>query len=162
MEPATVCLITIQASQQWCRVPRSWPISQCLWVSDLIVIGMIMEVLALLDWQFWAFFSSSKHLAKPWLPKKWTTLFVVSSSHRGSGAGILDSLQFSAVYWASKVGAAIAKRLWCAPLRDGASDLCGSSTVGQKKKTEGLSENGVHLLNGHFGKYGKMMINQWI
>jgi hypothetical protein len=37
-------------------------------------------------------------------------VFFVSSSHRGSGA-ILDSLQFSAVYWASKVGAAIAKRL---------------------------------------------------
>ena len=31
-----------------------------------------------------------------------------------------------------------------APWRDGASDLCGSSTVGQKKKTEGLSENGVY------------------
>lgn len=31
----------------------------------------------------------------------------------GSGvSGIMDSLQFSAVYWASRVGAAIAKHVW--------------------------------------------------
>lgn len=32
---------------------------------------------------------------------------------QGSGvSGIMDSLQFSAVYWASRVGAAIAKHVW--------------------------------------------------